>query len=222
MQTRTQGRRAVGAALLLIGLAAGVAGIAAAGVPPYREGPPDSHRDARDGRPPRGAVVPHLPPGAAIVRHGRDRYWYGSGVWYAPRGPRYVVVGPPRGVFVHVLPPFYTTVWFGAVPYYFADGAYYLWREERRAYEVVDPPSALPSRVDDAGPTDLYVYPRAGQSAEQQARDRYECHRWAADQTRFDPTQSSPGLSPAEIRTRRADYFRATTACLEARGYSVR
>lgn len=222
MRMRTHFRRAGCAAVLLIGLAAGVAGIADAAVPPYRDAPPGAHSDWRGARPPRGAVVPRPPPEAAIVRHGRDRYWYGGGVWYAPRGPRYVVVGPPRGVYVNVLPPFYTTVWFGAVPYYFADDAYYLWREERLAYEVVDPPAAPPARIDDAGPTDLYVYPRQGQSAEQQARDRYECHRWAADQTRFDPTQPDAGLSPAEIRTHRADYFRATTACLEARGYSVR
>lgn len=32
----------------------------------------------------------------------------------------------------------------------------------------------------------LYFYPRHGQSAERQDRDRYECYRWATRQTRFD------------------------------------
>lgn len=221
MRTFADLRRTGCTALLLASLAIGVATPAVAGAPPYRDGPPGAHVE-RDGRPPRGAIVPRPPPAAAIVRHGHDRYWYDRGVWYAPRGPRYVVVGPPLGAFVAVLPSFYTTVWFGAVPYYYADDAYYRWREERRAYEVVEPPAAPPSRMDDAGPAELYVYPRQGQSAEQQARDRYECHRWAADQTRFDPTQPDGRLTPTEIRAHRADYFRATTACLEARGYSVR
>ncbi len=34
----------------------------------------------------------------------------------------------------------------------------------------------------------LYVYPGQGQSDEQLSSDRYECHRWAADESEFDPT----------------------------------
>jgi len=33
----------------------------------------------------------------------------------------------------------------------------------------------------------LYAYPTTGQSAEQQDRDRFECHHWAVKQTNFDP-----------------------------------
>jgi YMGG-like Gly-zipper len=36
---------------------------------------------------------------------------------------------------------------------------------------------------------DLYIYPNKGQSAEQQSRDRYECHTWAVQQTGVDPTR---------------------------------
>ncbi len=32
-----------------------------------------------------------------------------------------------------------------------------------------------------------YVYPKNGQSAEQQQKDEYECHQWAAGQTGYDP-----------------------------------
>lgn len=38
---------------------------------------------------------------------------------------------------------------------------------------------------------ELYVYPSQGQTAEDQQRDRYECHVWAADQTGFDPTRDA-------------------------------
>lgn len=38
--------------------------------------------------------------------------------------------------------------------------------------------------------TRVYFYPMAGQSAEQQDRDRFECYNWAVKQTGFDPSQS--------------------------------
>jgi hypothetical protein len=39
--------------------------------------------------------------------------------------------------------------------------------------------------------TQVYFYPKAGQTAEQQSRDHYECYNWALKQTGFDPGQSS-------------------------------
>ena len=39
--------------------------------------------------------------------------------------------------------------------------------------------------------TQVYFYPKAGQSAEQQSRDHYECYNWAVKKTGFDPSQSS-------------------------------
>ena len=48
---------------------------------------------------------------------------------------------------------------------------------QRRTVMVPVPP---PQRV--------FVYPASGQSPEQTARDRYECHTWAVGQTGFDPT----------------------------------
>ncbi len=44
------------------------------------------------------------------------------------------------------------------------------------------------------------------------------CHDWAKTQTGFDPTQPGGGASGAS----HDQYQRATTACVEARGYSVR
>ena len=145
--------------------------------------------------------------------------------------------------------------------------------------------------------TTIYFYPMQGQSQARQDRDRYECYRWAVQQSGFDPGQAQlaphqrimvtptapPGtdtaagavggaivgsmLSPrhdhgfglvfgaitgamlgaasddarqqkaaqaqqqydaryaqryASLEKQARDYQRATTACLEGRGYSVR
>jgi hypothetical protein len=40
-----------------------------------------------------------------------------------------------------------------------------------------------------AGPV---IYPAKGQSAQQQDKDKYECHDWARKQSGFDPTQPAP------------------------------
>ena len=67
----------------------------------------------------------------------------------------------------------------------------------------------------------VFVYPRQGQSAEQQAGDEYECHRWAASQSGFDPTIAATGVAQPGTG-QREDYQRAAAACLEGRGYTVR
>ena len=43
-----------------------------------------------------------------------------------------------------------------------------------------------------AAQSDIYVYPLKNQSSEQQDRDRYDCHRWAVQQTGFDPSKAYP------------------------------
>ena len=48
---------------------------------------------------------------------------------------------------------------------------------------------------------DLFIYPQNGQSSEQQASDKYECHQWAVGQTGFDPTQAGGGLPPSVAAT---------------------
>lgn len=37
---------------------------------------------------------------------------------------------------------------------------------------------------------DHMIYPREGQDQEQMDRDKFECHRWAVEQSGFDPTQA--------------------------------
>ncbi len=39
--------------------------------------------------------------------------------------------------------------------------------------------------------TQVYFYPKDGQTTQQQSRDHYECYNWAMQQTGFDPSQSS-------------------------------
>jgi hypothetical protein len=68
----------------------------------------------------------------------------------------------------------------------------------------------------------VFIYPKNNQSDEQQSQDRYECHSWASGQSGFDPTKSAGGVAPQDANSKRADYNRAMTACLEGRGYSVK
>jgi hypothetical protein len=142
------------------------------------------------------------------------------------------------GLFFAALPFYYSTLWWGGVPYYYAAGDYYRWDAAIGEYETVPPPLGLesPGAAQQPSVTNLFVYPKSGQSDEQQARDRFECHRWARDQTGFDPTQpggvaaaasTPPGAAaPAPVTAaspaKREDYVRAQRACLEGRGYSVR
>lgn len=178
--------------------------------------------------PNRGAYIGELPGRPFIVDRPGGRFFYSGGIWYAPYGPRFVVVGAPIGVFVPVLPPFYTTVWFGGVPYYYSNDTYYMWSAEQNGYVTVDPPGAddnastLAPQPPPPQGDDLYVYPQQGQSAEQQASDKYECHKWSSSQTGFDPTQPGGAVPPDQLPARRADYQRAMQACMQGRGYSAR
>ena len=69
---------------------------------------------------------------------------------------------------------------------------------------------------------ELYVYPSQRQSDEQLATDRYECHRWANGKTGFDPTRVDQTVTATEAGAQRENYYRAMTACLTGRGYSVK
>jgi hypothetical protein len=64
------------------------------------------------------------------------------------------------------------------------------------------------------------IYPKNGQSKEQQAADQFECHNWAKGQTGFDPTQPGGGAGP-NADAARGNYDRAMSACLQGRGYQV-
>lgn len=188
--------------------------------PPPRHYPPPRYYPPRY-YPPPGYVLPAPPPGFGVSYYGYNRYYYGSGVWYRPYGTYVRVVVPPVGIVVPFLPSAYSTLWYGGVPYYYANSVYYLRRDDG-TYVVTDPPEGASAAAVAAESDEIFVYPREGQAEEQQARDRYECHRWAFEQTGFDPSLPGGGVSASENATARSDYRRAITACLDAMGYTVR
>ncbi|TLX65194.1 hypothetical protein DN820_02470 [Stutzerimonas nosocomialis] len=120
--------------------------------------------------------------------------------------------GPRHG---HGLPPMAREIWVGNTLYFVAADRYYRWSARRREYVRVSPPPAVRT-VAMAG-YDVIAYPTRGQSADRQARDRYECHRWAVNQSGFDPA----GANSAPARRVADTYRRALGACLGGRGYSV-
>src|SRR5262249_9213780 len=125
--------------------------------------------------PPVGTLRPALPPEYRPYYHHGERFYFNAGVWYAPRGPGFVVVRPPRGLLISVLPPYYSTVWFAGVPYYYADNVYYTWDAGQNGYAVADPPpdadnpAPPPDAPQATDANDLIIYPKNGQSKEQQA-----------------------------------------------------
>ena len=171
--------------------------------------------------PKRGSSVRTLPHDRRIIKYRDTSYYFSGGVWWRPYHDYYVVVRPPIGLIVNFLPYGYTTIWYGGIPYYYAADTYYVWAPEYRAYVVTEAPSDSQISVEPETPDKLFVYPREGQSDEQIALDRYECHIWARSQTDFDPTQPGGGVDSYQVESKREDYNRAMKACLEARGYSV-
>nr|CBX28716.1 hypothetical protein N47_G40400 [uncultured Desulfobacterium sp.] len=169
--------------------------------------------------PARGQYVSRLPHKHWSGDYRGSRYFFSGGIWYRPYGPRFTIVAPPIGLFVPFLPPYFTTIWVGNIPYYYANEAYYTNRGD--GYIVVEPPNQEISQA--PPPADkMFIYPRLGQSEQQQADDRYQCHSWAASQTNFDPTRPPEHISVSEMGQKRSDYQRAMAACLDGRGYTVK
>ncbi len=225
----------VRAALTTLGVAA-VLACATASADPRQESArpsagPHQHVDARFNHNhayyDRGYVAQDLPRDRIAFNRGPNRYFYAGGEWYAPRGAGFEVIAPPIGLFIPGTAIRLLTVWFGGVPYYYANDTYYMWSAQDSGYEVVDTPGDAVNAAPDAAPpppppsTQLFIYPRNGQSADQQAKDKYECHAWAATQSGFDPTAAGGNVSPDQFATKNADYNRAISACLQGRGYSV-
>ncbi len=167
-----------------------------------------------------GDQVRALPPGYRTIKVDRHNYRYHDGSFYRP-GPEgaYVVVRAPIGAQVSFLSPGYVSFGIGTGHYFFANFTYYMWNADRTGYVVVEKPEGAETAIATAnatGESEVFVYPNKEQSKEQQDRDRYECYRWAVDQTGFDPVAGESDVVKA------GDYRRALSACLEGRGYTVR
>ena len=186
--------------------------------------------DARHGHnrpyPIRGGHVRVLPPEHREFVHHGVHFFFSGGIWYRPAGPDFIVVAPPIGLVIPFLPPYYATIWIGGRPYYYANEVYYAPAPD--GFMIVEPPegalnqpppSTVPPVIPDQAGNKIFIYPRQGQSPEQQAKDQYECHRWAVNQTGYDPTNPPGGAAHSKNR---ADYQRAMEACLNGRGYTVK
>lgn len=162
-------------------------------------------------------------PGHYWHGYSTGRYW-GGGYWRGGWWPR-AYYGVGWSWFLPILPLAYSTYWWGGVPYYYANDVYYTWSPDYQGYVATDPPpvtndtdsgsstapgDAAPQNSAPApaqgAPAQIFMYPKNGQSAEQQAQDRSECEQWAQQQA----GQNGP------------DYNRAMVACVEGRGYSAR
>lgn len=167
---------------------------------------------------------------------GRGGYWgggwhggWGGGYWRGGFWPR-AYYGSGFAWFLPILPLAYATYWYSGVPYYYADDVYYTWNPSYEGYTATDPPPVVDSSggAEGAGPApndagapnvgpgpggpvagQIFMYPKNGQSAEQQSSDRAECQKWATDQA-------------GQVAQNGSDYNRAMVACVEGRGYSAR
>ncbi len=153
--------------------------------------------------------------GHSYYGHGygwRGGYGWGGYGWrgYGWPGYGWGWWGWPGAYFLATLPLYYSTFWWDGVPYYYADDNYYVWDGTAGGYTSVEPPPQVVDQARTVQPsTELFVYPKNSQTPEQVERDKQECRTWAASQS--GAASGNPG-----------DNLRAQTACLEARGYSVR
>ena len=138
--------------------------------------------------------------------HGGGGHWGGGG-WHGHGG--YYCCGVSIGVGFGGYYPYYP--YYGYYPYYpYYYPGYAV--ATAPAYPVTAPSgdtvvSTVPQQQP-ATPPEPVVYPRNGQSPEQTEADRRDCDRWAMSQPR--------AMADATV------FHRATIACLEGRGYTVR
>lgn len=147
--------------------------------------------------------------------YGGYRGYYGYPGWYGGYYP-WAWAGLGVGLYFATLPYYYPTYWYGGAPYYYANNTYVTSDPTMGQFQTE--PVAAPGQPAGQAPSELMVYPRNGQSHDQQVTDRYECYRWAVSQLGYDPTSAGSD----KVRRDLTNYNRAQTACLEARGYSVR
>jgi hypothetical protein len=168
-----------------------------------------------------------MPGGYSRVPYRGNDYFYSGGYWYRPQGPRYVVVTPPRGVRVRYLPDYAQQVWLGSALFFLAAGTYYTYEQSTQEYVVAEPPQGvepvyspetLPQPPQQpTAPFDVVAYPANGQTQQQVEQDRYDCYRYAVQQSNFDPANACYQPAPEVVGI----YRQAMAGCYASRGYSV-
>jgi hypothetical protein len=145
---------------------------------------------------------------------GFPGWWWGPG-WFG------------LGFYLATLPAYYETYWWDNVPYYYVNNDYYAWNGDVGEYEQVQPPPQIAQQGPGPAPAagdSLFVYPKNGQTEQQQASDENQCSTWASGQTDYVPAPAASAAandSGGAALAKRQNFVRADGACLEARGYSV-
>ena len=185
------------------------------------EGRPDGHGNGWGPGPQYrpGHAIDRVPGGYSRIPYRGQDYFYADGYWYRPQGQRYIVVTPPYGARVRSLPSYSREVWVGSSLLFLAAGTYYTYQPNTEEYVVVTPPQNEPvyANPQQGNGYDPVAYPQNGQSPQQVELDHYQCYRWAADESGFDPANVTYQPAP-EVVDR---YRRSMGACLVGRGYSV-
>ena len=150
--------------------------------------------------------------GGVYSAHGGGSSWHGGGGHYAPRyhggnyrrgGNGWVWGGVGLGLGLGL------ASYYNSYPYYYYNDP---------GYVIVDPPvvydaprtvysQPVPARAYSSSAQPV-IYPRNGQSAAQMDADANACSEWAGQQ----PNATADG----------SVFQRATQACMDARGYTVR
>ena len=109
------------------------------------------------------------------------------------------------------------TYYYPPPAYYYPPPAYYPSPAPPAPAESYYPPAKESAQTPQSG-GQIFIYPRKNQSLQKQEEDRQKCHDWAVKQTGFDPSKP-PGSAPDNQAIQNSeDYFRAISACLDARG----
>ncbi|MFJ2333020.1 DUF6515 family protein [Pseudomonas helleri] len=166
-----------------------------------------------------GYVIDRFPGQYRQVPYRGQNFFFSGGYWYRPQGPRYVVVQPPYGIRVSIIPSYAREVWVGSSLFFLAAGSYYAYQPATQDYIVVEPPATIvqPAPQPVSNGYDVVAYPANGQTPAQIDQDRYDCYRWAVDQSHFDPAHIAYAPAPAVVQT----YRQAEGNCLNSRGYQV-
>jgi opacity protein-like surface antigen len=89
------------------------------------------------------------------------------------------------------------------------------------AQNPAPPPTPPPAASAAMRVEGLNVYPKNGQTRDQEWADRYECDRWSKGQSGYDPALPGGGVSSNETASRHDQYRGALSACLQSHGYTV-
>jgi hypothetical protein len=148
-----------------------------------------------------------LPLAYATYWYGGNPYYYANDVYYtySPDYNGYVATDPPPVADPNGAGP-------GAAPQYAPPPPASAQPDSTPPPDNGDQGQApnQPTNYDTgAVPGQIFMYPKNGQSAQQQAIDKAECQQWASSQA-------------GQVSQNGSDYQRAMAACVEGRGYSAR